>query len=278
MELPTLAVAGPVALISPDDRPVQTWPDARGLLRAASYRVYDAYWVDWPGVARFVVRADVPEVTAVPDDPADEEAVRDVFRRFITPLAWQLRGGEALHAAALCWGDSAVAFCAATGTGKSTFACALAARGHSLLTDDGLLLDPYSLPAAVRPAPTDGIRLRPESAAHFGLTAAGADRVVTVPGHARAASGLLRGVVILERVAAAAPLDIRRLHGGEALAAVLAHAHSIDSIDASLRARSVARYLAVLEAAPVWQLRYPSGYDRLPEAVDLVERTMEAFV
>ena len=274
--LPTLELGEPVALKSPNAEPVQTWPDPSGHIRAAAYRVGSAYWVDWPGVGRFVLSA-APAVRAVPDKAAGAGAVHDIFRRFITPLAWQLRGGEALHASALCWGRSTVGFCASTGTGKSTFACGLALRGHALLTDDGLLLDPSEVPALVRPT-SAGLRLRSESAAHFARPRERDGRAVGLPDAAPAAEGLLAGLVVLERAMDPAAPDILRLQGGDALAAVLAHAHSIDAIDVRVRTRSVERYLAILEDTPVWRLHYPSGYDRLPEALDLVERTVEAIL
>jgi hypothetical protein len=57
------------------------------------------------------------------------------------PLAATLRGLELFHASAVALGQRAVAFVAESGTGKTSLAIALSARGGALLTDDVLALE-----------------------------------------------------------------------------------------------------------------------------------------
>ena len=272
LALPTLELVDPADMVSPVGRRVQTWPDPSGCVRISAYRCDHAYWIDWPGVARFIVTPGAAIVRAIPDLGGRSLTPPDVFQRFIVPLAWHAAGGEALHASAVCWGTSAVAFCANSGTGKSTVACGLAMRGRPLLTDDGLLIDDLAIPPQVT-AVASHLRLRPASSAFFERPTEAANRspAVTTITH-----GVLRGIVVLERVVGLDRPEMERLTGGHALAGVLAHAHNIDPTDAALRARSVTRYLACLADAPAWRLRYPSGFEHLPKVLDLVEQTVEA--
>lgn len=272
MVIPALAVADRDGCPPPDGPAVQQWPDPLGRVRVASYRAGDGYLVHWPGVGRFLLTAGAGTVLVVPDPAHDVSRLRDAFDRFIVPLHWQLSGGEALHASAACWGTSTVAFCAASGTGKSTIAWGLGLRGHRILSDDGLLLDDASLPARVVPV-SGGVRLRPESARHFGL--ASESRLVLTPA-APAPEASLGGIMVLARLGPGAPTVMDRLSGADALAAVLAHAHALDPGNGALRARTVARYMALLGRTPVWHVSYPSGLDRLGDVLDRIEDAVEA--
>jgi hypothetical protein len=69
----------------------------------------------------------------------------------VLPAVSVMRGYEALHAAALECPYGAVAIAAPSGTGKSTLALELIARGWALLSDDVLVLSPT--PTGVRAHP-----------------------------------------------------------------------------------------------------------------------------
>lgn len=272
MVIPALAVADPDGLPRPDGPAVQQWPDPQGRVRVAAYRASTGYLIHWPGVGRFFLEAGAGPVLAVPIPGHDDSRFRDAFDRFIVPLHWQLSGGEALHASAACWGTSTVAFCAASGTGKSTIAWGLGLRGHRILSDDGLLLDDASLPARVVPV-SGGVRLRPESARHFGL--ASESRLVLTPA-APAPEASLAGVMVLARQGPGAPVVIDRLSGADALVAVLAHAHAVDPGSDAMRTRSLARFMALLDRTPVWQASFPTGLQRLTDLLDEIEGVVEA--
>jgi len=71
--------------------------------------------------------------------PAPDASAREV-RLFLLGSAWGTvcyqRGLLVLHSSVVQIGDYAVAFCGPTGSGKSTFAAWLVARGHRLIGDD----------------------------------------------------------------------------------------------------------------------------------------------
>lgn len=54
------------------------------------------------------------------------------------------RGFFPLHASCVRIGNGAVAFCGASGSGKSTIAASLVKRGHPLLCDDITIVDPFA--------------------------------------------------------------------------------------------------------------------------------------
>jgi hypothetical protein len=169
----------------------------------------------------------------------------------------------------------ALAFCATSGTGKSTIAWGMGLRGFAVLSDDGLLLDAAGMPVRVRPVSAD-VRLRPESSRYFGIDAQA--RTAIRPGVSAPPAPMLAGIMLLERRSAGAAIGIRRLEGAAALAGVIAHAHSLDPSDEALRARSVSRYLQVLSATPVWEVGYPTGLEELPLLLDEIERVAEGLL
>lgn len=69
------------------------------------------------------------------------------------PLAALLQGLEPVHASAVVLEDSAVAFTAASGSGKSSLAAHLVARGAGFLTDDVLALEASPDGAVAHPGP-----------------------------------------------------------------------------------------------------------------------------
>lgn len=64
----------------------------------------------------------------------------------------RLRGVTCLHASAVAFGDTAVAFVGSEGAGKSTTAAALARHGHAILSDDVVALAEHDGSFFVHPA------------------------------------------------------------------------------------------------------------------------------
>jgi hypothetical protein len=271
-----LEIANDVAGPGSTSRPVQTWPGKEGHGTVRAYRSGDSYWLEWPGVARFTFTPGQATTRAMPWPGADRGVVVDAFERFVVPLVLHAGGREALHASAIsCSGTSAIAFCAPSGTGKSTVACGLAMRGHTVVTDDGLLVEDGTPPRVS--AVTTDVRLRPESSVHFGLSPTAGRSVLGVGQFKTVRSATLGGIIVLDRQPHRAGAVASRLAGGEALAAVLAHAHCLDPTDDQRRALTVARYLEIVASVPVWRLTYPTGFDTLAATLDLIERTAEGM-
>jgi hypothetical protein len=100
-----------------------------------------AYLIDAPGHGRFYVAEDG---SLVRYDRLADEAWR--WHRPLCaqalPLAAALHDLELFHASAVAFDGCAIAFVAASGTGKTSLAVALMARGAALVTDDVLALEP----------------------------------------------------------------------------------------------------------------------------------------
>jgi hypothetical protein len=113
----------PPALAPPSEK--------RGLLELAKGELL----LSIPGIARYhVTRA---AITVAPEPGADDASVRLFL--FGTPIGalLHLRGSFVLRASAVRLPDGgALAFCGATGCGKSTLAAALTQRGCSVMADD----------------------------------------------------------------------------------------------------------------------------------------------
>jgi hypothetical protein len=252
---------------------VQTWPDPDGVARAAAYRTAAGYLIEWDGVARFALAPAGAAVCAEPCVGVPHVAVHDTYERSVAPFVWQAFHGEALHASAVVVGGRVVICCAASGTGKTTLAWALAERGHALVADDAVLLREAETGLCAFALP-HRVRLRRGSAVFFGLGDPGpSGRVERLTGAESARP--IHTVFVLERQPGRASPEAQQLGGAAALGAVLAHAHCLDPTDDDVRRRALALYLACVSSAPVWRLSLPSNLERLPQAVTLIEHLLE---
>jgi hypothetical protein len=116
--------------------------------RSSGYRVYA------PRYGRHIVSDDGTAIRSALPALAPARSRRLLFAQ-VLPLAAALQGLEVLHASAVVLGGRAFAFFAASGTGKTSIAAHLVARGGSLLTDDVLALEPCGELVVAHPgAPT----------------------------------------------------------------------------------------------------------------------------
>ena len=98
------------------------------------------YRIDAPGHGAFAVASDGAVICCAQLREPSWRWHRPLFAQAM-PLAATLQGFELLHASAVALDDHAVAFVARSGTGKTSLATQLIARGASPLTDDVLSLE-----------------------------------------------------------------------------------------------------------------------------------------
>jgi hypothetical protein len=115
-------------------------------------RTSEAYRVRAPRYGSHVVAADGRSVRCVLPSRNDWHWQRLLYAQ-VLPLAAQLQGFNMLHASAVCFGDTTVAFSAVAGTGKSTLAANLVARGHAFVTDDVLAVSTSESGVIAHPGP-----------------------------------------------------------------------------------------------------------------------------
>jgi hypothetical protein len=104
-------------------------------------RSRSGYLLRFPELADFLVSADGGEVGCRSAAELPEATLRHLLLDQVLPLVVSLRGGLALHAAAVASGEEAIALLGATGQGKSTLGASLAREGLRLLTDDCLVIE-----------------------------------------------------------------------------------------------------------------------------------------
>jgi hypothetical protein len=92
--------------------------------------------VDYPDGMQFWLEREGKAIWARWGDGSSVEDAATYLLGPVLGLLLRLRGVTCLHASAVAFGDSAVAFVGDEGAGKSTTAAALARRGHAVITDD----------------------------------------------------------------------------------------------------------------------------------------------
>ncbi len=95
--------------------------------------------LDFPGVARFLLRAGA-EILIDLAPSSDDDEVRAYLLGAVFGALCHQRGVTPLHASAIDVADGCVAFVGASGAGKSTLVAALARRGHAVISDDECFL------------------------------------------------------------------------------------------------------------------------------------------
>lgn len=101
----------------------------------------DDTYLFWDEVGGFLVR-DGREIIVDPLPGTAEKLLRLPLLGAVLSVAIHQRGLVGLHASAVAIDGHAVAFMGPSGLGKSTIAAALYARGHAVLADDLVVLDP----------------------------------------------------------------------------------------------------------------------------------------
>jgi len=125
-------------------------PDGSQWLRF--YRTGAGYLLRFPGLADFRVASGGLQVICTPALGVTEETARHLYLNQVLPLALAKQGVLVFHASAVEIDDSAVAFMAESGRGKSTLAASFASSGFPFLTDDSLLLEEGESSYIVQPS------------------------------------------------------------------------------------------------------------------------------
>ena len=248
--------ADPVPL--PDRSGTEVWRDAEG--REVGYGDAGEGWLHLLGVATF--RFGPSGVKAIAGDGVADEKIRDAHRRLVLPLALQALGQEVLHASAVAFEAGAVAFCAESGTGKSTVAYSLARRGHPPCADDAVAIGPGPRGPELIPLPF-ALRLRPASADYYGEEDGPAE--VRHPVNRRPVAA----ICVLQRGEEGS--EVSRLSRAEAFPALLAHAYSFGLGDESRRRRMMQHYLSLASEIPVFRVVLAHGLSTLPDTLDEIE-------
>ena len=251
---------------------VETWRATGGAVIAYGAVVEGRHWIDMPGIARFRFGRSRGSVVARPHPSVAAGLVEDVYRRAVLPLVLQVRGREVLHASGVRSPRGVVAFCAESGTGKSTLAAALDRRGYPVWADDAIAVDTSSIPVMTARLPFR-IHLRPPSVALFRGELPAAEVAGSESSAAGAADRLpLAALCVLRRTdRVTGAVAIEKLSGPVALAALLSHAYCFSLRNADRKRRMLTHYARMATEVPVFEVQIESGLRLLPEILDRLD-------
>lgn len=254
---------------APPGRVRQQWFDNAARLVASGGRDLGLWWIHWHGLATFWF-GDTGDVFVEPVAEGRLVQIDDVFARGVIPVVLLARGYEALHASAVEQAGGVTAFCARSGTGKSTLALAFAQSGPAHFADDTLLYDiskdgpvAFSLPFPVRvddQARRAAATSSPETTVAQPPANATIHRIYDLTRDDRLEPGVPRFAEI------AAPRRFERL---------LAHAHPFEMAGDERRRAFTERLLALARDVEVWECRFAPSLDALRPLVDGIRRHAE---
>jgi hypothetical protein len=269
--IPGLIVAGGIQPMSQRLDPlapdIEVCHDARGELLAYCRTANGVLHVCMPDVASFSHVPGAGHVRAIPHRALTPEFILDTYHHCVLPLILPALGTQVLHASALAGTGGVVAFCASSGTGKSTIAAALGRRGYEVWADDAVAVDTAGSQPAALPLPFT-TRLRPDAAWFLDCQGGPAAEV----GQVKAGPVPLAALCVLRWMPdAAAPVTIERLDPAAACHATLTHAYCFSARDRGQRRRTIRDYLALTARVPVYDVAFRPGLERLPVILDAVE-------
>ena len=242
----------------------------------------DSY-LRWKGLVECLVSRDGRGIEYRPLLQASDEAMMDYVLGTLLSFSLVARGLEPLHATTVLVDGRAVAFLGDCGTGKSTIAAALLARGYPLLTDDLLSLTNGRGRYIAHPGPAR-IKLYPHVArALLGrgdgtpMSVGTTKRVLALaPGQARRRAARLGALYSLETAPRGSVARVEPLTRAEALIEIVRGAFNVLRTDPARLAQQFAFASALADAMPVSRLVVPRSLSALPAVGDAVLRDLRA--
>ena len=250
---------------------LQTWKVANGAFLRLDYFDGTKFWLDPKGTAIWTVW------------PATQ-SLEDVATYLLGPvlgLLLRLRGVPCLHASAVAFGESTVAFAGSEGKGKSTTAAALAGRGHAVISDDIVALTEregsfFALPAypylSLWP---ESVRMLYGPKKKLPSFSPNYDKrqLLLAENRLRFQDKQIQlGAVFLlgERVADSAAPFVEKLPAREVLVALVANSYATNMLDKNMRAREFELFGRLVTTVPVWRLRPHEDGSRIGLLCDVI--------
>jgi hypothetical protein len=246
-------------------------PDGRVTISVA--KTESEFRLGFPHTADFVISSDAIRASAWAHPGVDDDDLRHLLLDQVLPRMLAHRGRLVLHASSVSLDGLTVAFAGEAGRGKSTMAASLHEARHRLLCDDGLVVDPAE--RAVLAMPTyRGLRLWPSPID----PAAGGSLTEQPPKDPAAKRRLVADEptppteLPLAAVFALAPpaegggeIDVRLMPARDACIELISHAFRLDLGNRENTAHLLEAAGEVAGRVPVFELRFPRDFDRLPD-------------
>lgn len=260
---------------------VTTLIDTEGNVRAYTYQAQNSMWMHWPGLATFRFNSDNNQILVIEEKHLAREFINDLFWRNVLPFVLQAQGWEAIHASAIKTPQGVVAFCAASGTGKSTIAYGLHQRGYPLWSDDSLIFNP-SLDSIVAYPVQFHLRLLADTRLYFGVEhGQNNENHKQQIQHQRMTinePGKLSTIFILERIpehSSPQTPQVTRCSTTQSIQYLLKNAFSFSLYQKTEKKKLVSNYLELTARVPTYLLHLTQGLDDLDIKLDLIESTFK---
>ena len=193
----------------------------------------------------------------------------------------RLRGVTCLHASAVAFGETAVAFVGSEGAGKSTTAAALAQHGHAILSDDVVALAEHDGSFFVHPAypylclwpeSVESLYGSPDALPQF--SANYEKRFLSLGTQelrfAERALPLAAIYILGDRRSDPAPL-VEELAPQKAFLALVANTFATNTLDSGMRAKEFEILARLAPSVPIRALCAHQDASRLPELCALLD-------
>lgn len=237
----------------------------------------DLYLLSIPGSARFLLKGG-RAVCVQPLDGGEEADAQAILSGTMQGVIYHQRGFFPLHASAVSPGGNAIAIAAPSGTGKSTLAAALVARGFRVIGDDICVVktssdgDPLALPTYPK------LRLWCDAMEVLGLdpkcwprALSGKEKYLVDTAEFSSAPVPLSDVVTLAREPSRRRVSLERLKGTEAVEAIVRSIHVRRPAGALGLQRSLFMSASHVAArSRVWRLLVPDAMEHLAETADAI--------
>lgn len=252
-----------------------------GDLWFASYRDgEDGYVLRFPELCSFGVWAGEMRIECAPSAGVDDSTIAHLILDHALPRLLSLTAGHVVfHASGIQVGDGVVAVLGQSGQGKSTLAGWFASQGHSLLTDDCLVVRRDEAAGRWLAQPSyHSVRLWPDSVDALGIPDSELREFAGYTTKKRtgrevdfrfASGGLpLTACFVLpppEEPAHSGPPELRQLAVNEAFLALAGAVFRIDPVNARVNRREFEALTSLTDSVRFWSLRYEREYRWLAE-------------
>jgi hypothetical protein len=244
---------------------------ANGAFLRLNYFDGTKFWLDQKGTALWAVW---PAVLSLED-------VATYILGPVFGLLLRLRGVPCLHASAVEFGGSAVAFAGSEGAGKSTTAAALADRGHAVISDDivaivereGSFFVLSAYPYLSLWPESVNMLYGPEKKLPSFSPSYDKRQLVLAENRLRFQERAMPlGAVFLlgQRAAEPAAPFFEALSARESLISLVANSYATNLLDKSMRAQEFELFGRLVASVPIWRLRPHEDGSRIDRLCDVI--------
>ena len=242
-------------------------------------RVRNEWLLRVPDLADFIISPDFGSVRVQPLIALDGSTIAHLLLDQVIPRILGQRSELMLHASAVQIGEGGVAmFVGESGIGKSTWAATLYRMGHTVLSDDCVLLRSDKISTTALPT-YPSLRLLSDALDHFSMGAVGAEPMAHYSAKKRVplpsarwddAGSRVAALFLLERNSGDSSGYIRPVSPRHAFIELARNTFRLDANDARRAADLMPGIASVAERVPAFAVRSPRGLSALREFAEAV--------